>query len=479
MEAVETIENPLPGDFARFTGNVGRIEIKDRTVLIPDMAPFAARLVAASLRAFGVKAQVMDTYTGLQLGKEFCSGKECFPCQVTLGDILYHLHQERKRLGPAFSAGNYVYFLPTADGPCRFGMYNKYQRLILDSFPEYRDITISCISTEDDYSASGILSERDVNRFRKLGYVVLVIADILDRMTWRVRPYENHPGETDAFVRETLAAMIDAIEMHGSALRLKPLYAILEEAARTLTAFIDKSQPRRPRIGIVGEIYVRSHTRSNQDIVRQIERYGGEAVVSSVVEWINFIFVYHAHTRRRKMMNDCLRRQYRTAVTHCIGWVQQTIENGFLNSVQTRIYRRVRTHLDIQPDHSIRRIEQQLDDDKLFSFRLYTETAVSIGASLEYIHDGFDGIVNVFPFTCLPGLTGSAIMNPLFNQLQIPYLDLACDGTAQPDRETAIRTFLYQAMQHLDRKQAENHIHHHADTVCGFKKVLQRIAGIV
>ena len=36
----------------------------------------------------GINALIMDTYKGLELGKEFTSGKECFPCQVTLGDIL-------------------------------------------------------------------------------------------------------------------------------------------------------------------------------------------------------------------------------------------------------------------------------------------------------------------------------------------------------------------------------------------------------
>ena len=99
------------------------------------MNRIAARLIAVSFRSFGSNAMVLPTYEGLDLGKKYTSGKECFPCQVTLGDILLFLKTEQELLGPAFDPENYLYFLPESDGPCRFGMYNKFQRIVLDSFP--------------------------------------------------------------------------------------------------------------------------------------------------------------------------------------------------------------------------------------------------------------------------------------------------------------------------------------------------------
>ena len=85
--------------FHRFQTSVKQFDVSGRTLLIPDMAPFGARLIAASFRAVGVDAIVLDTYKGLSLGREFTSGKECFPCQVTLGDILHYLQREKERLG--------------------------------------------------------------------------------------------------------------------------------------------------------------------------------------------------------------------------------------------------------------------------------------------------------------------------------------------------------------------------------------------
>ena len=42
-------------------------------------------------------------------------------------------------------------------------------------------------------------------------------------------------------------------------------------------------------IGIVGEIYIRSNRFSNEDVVRQIEKLGGEAWVAPISEWLLYI----------------------------------------------------------------------------------------------------------------------------------------------------------------------------------------------
>ncbi|RPJ21001.1 MAG: CoA activase, partial [Desulfobacteraceae bacterium] len=154
----------------RASGNLGKIRFGKKTVLIPEMNRATALLLAATLRGFGVEARALETYKGLDLGKEYTSGKECYPCQVTLGDILYFIQKEKEKLGPAFDPGQYVYFLPESDGPCRFGLYNRFQRIVLDSFPGLDRLTISSITTRDGYSLSGILEKEKVLDFQKSGF---------------------------------------------------------------------------------------------------------------------------------------------------------------------------------------------------------------------------------------------------------------------------------------------------------------------
>ena len=124
-------------DFRSLTDNVGKFDLREKMVLVPEMSTIGSHILAAAFRGFGIQARVMETCKGLDLGMEYTSGKECYPCQITMGDILYFLKQEQKEKAQRFDPGQYIYFMPQAEGPCRFGMYNKYQRIILDSFPEF------------------------------------------------------------------------------------------------------------------------------------------------------------------------------------------------------------------------------------------------------------------------------------------------------------------------------------------------------
>lgn len=434
--------------FHRFQTSVKQFDVSGRTLLIPDMAPFGSRLIAASFRAVGVDAIVLETYRGLSQGREFTSGKECFPCQVTLGDILFYLQQEKERLGAAFVPERYVYFMPDADGPCRFGMYNKLQRLVLDRFEDFREIPIVYLSTEDSYATNGIIAPERAPIFRKLGYVAVIIADVLDRTVWRVRPYERRAGMTDAFMTEALQRMATEIEISGARLEFDKLLQLLEEIVATARTFIDPRQPRRPRIGIVGEIYLRTHPDSNQNIIRQLEAFGGEVVDASLGEWVNYVSFERARKLRRRCLTAWQDKDRKTLWEAGRQWLDLEIEKLYQAWRQHQVYRSAFKHLDIQADHRIGQIERRLEADRLFTFAIGTEAALSIGGALEYAHHGCDGIVNVFPFTCMPSTICSAILKPLLHQMRIPYLDAPYDGTIQPNREVALRTFLYQAKQH-------------------------------
>ena len=53
----------------------------------------------------------------------------------------------------------------------------------------------------------------------------------------------------------------------------------------------DFSRPR-PRIGLIGEVYVRCHPFANEDTVRRVEQLGGEAVLPPFEEWLNLSLIH-------------------------------------------------------------------------------------------------------------------------------------------------------------------------------------------
>jgi len=442
--------------FESMKAKVGKFSLANKTVLLPEMGRSGSLLVAAAMRSFGIDAQVMETYKDLQLGKQYTSGKECFPCQITLGDVLYHLEREKERLGEGFNPENYLYFMAEAGGPCRFGMYNKLHRIILDSMDGFSKTRIASLTADDSYSVGGLMKPEEKTHFRRSAYVAIVISDILDRMLWRTRPYEKEKGQAEAYYEKTLDNMCLAVEIHGRKKRFQQIYRTLEEAVGKAQDIIEPTIPPKPLIGMVGEIYLRSHTKSNQDLIKLLESYGGEVVNASLAEWVNYVSYDNMKKAERKALLALRQRDLKSLSQHLRKWLSNRIELTYQYFRMDQVYRRVKKHLHIYEDHKIDKLEKQLDNGRLFSFEVGTEAGLSIGGALEYCLHGFDGIVNVFPFTCMPSTMCSAVLKPLLDRMQIPYIDAAYDGTYQPNLGAAIRTFMYQAAQHQKKRLAQS-----------------------
>ncbi len=425
--------------------NIKKINVKGKTLLIPNMHPYGSHLLVACLRAFDVNAHVMDTYTGLSLGKQYTSSKECFPCQVTLGDIIFHLTKEKQRLKDKFNVADYVYFMPESDGPCRFGMYNKFHRIVLDSIDEFSGISVSYLTTEDSYDTKGILPEEEARDFKKLAYVAIIVADVLDRICWRVRPYEIEKGKTEKLILQGLWQLTRLIEEQGRGLPFDQICDLISDIAKKASRLIDPKIPRKPQIGIVGEIYLRSHPPSNQYLIKKIEEYGGEVTNASLGEWINYITYEGIRKPKLEIKKSRGIARCYLLFSNIKNILSKKIEMEYQKSKQKRLYNAVLKYLDIKKDHSIDKLEKKLQNDSIYSFQVGTEACLSISGAIAYIEENFHGIVNVYPFSCMPSTITSAILKPMLRKKHIPYIDCPYDGTIYPNREIALRTFMYQA----------------------------------
>jgi predicted nucleotide-binding protein (sugar kinase/HSP70/actin superfamily) len=437
--------------FSSLSEGAGQFSDRDKILLLPEMARRANYLVAGALKSFGINARVMDTYKGMDLGKEFTSGKECYPCQVTTGDILHFLNKEKEKQGDDFHPENYTILMPTSEGPCRFGMYDKYQRIILDSFPELKAVNFGSPNAFSAYALDGMIEEEQKRDVRMVGYFSIVVADVLDRLLWRIRPYEKEPGMADEFIEKSMHDMADCFEAYGAKKDLDKIIDKLEEIAQQGKALIDPSIPRKPLIGIVGEIYLRSHVQSNQDVIRVLERYGGEVVNASIAEWFNYTTYDRVREARKGLKLSLKQFRFGKALDYLKKMLSHEIELRFQQRKQDQIYKRAKKIIDLAGDHRIGHLEKVLNEEDLYSFEVGTETCLSIPGIVEYVHEGYNGVVNVYPFTCMPGTATSAIVRPIMNRMKVPYLDTPYDDTFQPGREAAIRTFMYQARQHYER----------------------------
>jgi predicted nucleotide-binding protein (sugar kinase/HSP70/actin superfamily) len=243
--------------------------------------------------------------------------------------------------------------------------------------------------------------------------------------------------------------MESVFETHGAGDDFDRMLDKLEEITGCAKFLIDPSIPTKPLIGIVGEIFLRMHVDSNQDLIRVLERHGAEVVNSSLAEWVNYIT--YGQLRENKI-NFRLNLQ-QLNFNGLKNYFQKIIRFGgdliYQEMRQNQFYKRTTRLIDFEHDHQVSRLERLLKKEDIFTFDVTTETCLSISAILQFVKEGCNGIVNVYPFTCMPGMTTSAIVKPVMNHMRTPYLDTPYDGGFQPGRETAIRTFMHQASQHF------------------------------
>jgi predicted nucleotide-binding protein (sugar kinase/HSP70/actin superfamily) len=393
----------------------------NRTIFIPNMTDHAYALGAAFV-ACGAKAEAMpesDQET-LRLGRKYTSGKECYPCILTTGDMIKRL--KSKDFDPERSA----FFMPTANGPCRFGQYHNLQRIILDDLG-YPHIPIYSPDSKDSYSNVANLD----GKFRRTAWQGILGVDLLQKILWQTRPYELNKGESDRTYWKYVK------ELQNYLIQRNEIGALLSRASEDFQRIeVDRSE-KRPVIGVVGEIYIRSNRFANNNLVEKIESLGGEARVAPLAEW----FFYTNYRYKEDSLIDKRYKDYLKAVVK--DWVQKRDEKRFTEKLQNGF-----KNLHDSP------VEKILELSCSYLDRTFgTEAVLSVGKSIEYIQNYLCGIVNAMPFGCMPGTIVSALSPKIREDFDnIPWLNIAYEGLEETNELTRLEAFMHQAKQYSQRK---------------------------
>ena len=392
-----------------------------RTLYIPYMCDHAFAFKGA-MNACGQEAHVMEESdeATLILGRKFTSGKECYPCILTTGDLLKFLRK------PDIKPKEVAFFMPKANGPCRFGQYHNLHRVILDELG-YRDVPIISPDSDDSYSTVSNLD----GDFRKLAWKGMVATDLLIKLLHQNRPYEKNKGETDRVYRRCLGQLSRTIASGGD----------IEETlswAKEMFAKIEKERKeRKPIIGVVGEIYIRSNRFSNNDLVRKIEVLGGEAWVAGMGEWI-------CYTTYMYKKQSLLERKYKEYVK---GWLTDWVQKKKEHRLEKRLVGSILECHEPKTEKVLKLASPYLHE----SFG--GEAILSIGKAIDYINQGLSGIVNTMPFTCMPGTVVTAMSKKLREDFgNFPFLNLAYEGQEDANEITRLEAFMHQARDFQKRK---------------------------
>jgi len=406
--------------------------LRDKTVYIPAMAQGAVETFAAVFRWFGVPAQPTPTSNQrtLELGAKFTSGDECYPAKITVGDFLRILEQ------PGVDPKRTVFFMATADGPCRFGQYVPFLRKTL-AHAGFPDVQVYEASTQNAYRDIATLGRS----FERTAWRALVAADILRKALLQTRPYETIAGATDQVFSESVTDVCQAIERSCTDpdCQMDSLLAALQRSRQRFRAVPANYDRQRPLIGIVGEIFCRLNNFSNADLIRNLEVQGGEGWLTDIAEWIAYC-------------NSEVARKLRL--------VGQTISFSMLKAaLRSRVQHSDERAMLAPFAEDFAGYEEPSTQEVLNLARPYLpstgvegEMVVSVGKAAYLALHGADGIIDISPFTCMNGIVSEAIYPKLSKDYGgIPIRNFYFDGT-QADLQRDLGIYLELARSYREKK---------------------------
>jgi predicted nucleotide-binding protein (sugar kinase/HSP70/actin superfamily) len=412
--------------------------LNGKVVYIPAMADGSVQLFSAVFRWMGIEAHPTPPSEGrtLELGGKHTNGDECYPAKITVGDFFRILEQ------PGTDPKKTVFFMATAEGPCRFGQYAPYLKKILAD-AGHTDVEVFSPTSKNGYTGLGEVS----GPFVRAGWRALVMADILRKALLKTRPYETATGSADKAFWDSIADVANTIE-HMCADPKCQLASLAEAMTRCRDRFRRVSIQYSSEvvlIGVVGEIFCRLNNFSNDDLVRKLESYGAEARLSDIAEWIGYTNTEVVRRLRLegkgvslKMLKEKIRAHVQHSDEHAL---MAPFERDFAGYAEPPIEEVLDLAWPYLPVNGA-----------------LGEMVLSVGKAAWMAKNGADGIVDISPFTCMNGIVSEAIYPKLSADFGgIPIRNFYFDGT-QSDLDRDLGIYMELARSYKEKKHCHRQL---------------------
>lgn len=247
---------------------------KTYTILAPQMSPIHFRLLEPAFRLSGYNLTLLPD-SGLQAqdeGQKAVNNDACYPSILVVGQLMAALKSGR------YDPDRTALLITQTGGACRATNYIGFLRKALEDAGLGHIPVISL-------NASGLESNPGFRlswTLLKRAFMALIYGDVLMRVLYRVRPYEKEAGSADSLVAEWSRNCEKSLA-RPSFWRFGRTVTRMVEAFDTLPL---RNIPRKPRVGVVGEILVKFHPGANNDIVRTLEREGVEVVMPDLADFL-------------------------------------------------------------------------------------------------------------------------------------------------------------------------------------------------
>jgi len=288
----------------------------------------------------------------------------CFPLKVILGTYLEALELGADTI--VTSGGN---------GPCRAGYYGEAQKKILQNmgydvefiiFDEPKRDLKTFLENVKKIKVNN--SWRQVIKTVKTVYDMAKSMDKVEKIIETKRAYECNKGE---FTK----AWHEITEEYRKIESSEDVKRVEKKAIERLNSIkiCEVPEEEKIRIGIVGEIYVVMEPSINGNIEEVLNAYGAEVERSHYIsEWIDFNLIPLPSYKEKE---------------------HQILKKG----------------------------------EEYIEIIIGGHAKQSVGAIIDFMERGFDGVIHLKPFGCLPELVSQSVIDKIMREYDYPILSLSVD----------------------------------------------------
>jgi predicted nucleotide-binding protein (sugar kinase/HSP70/actin superfamily) len=303
------------------------------------------------------------TQRTMSLGSLYSPEFACLPLKVNIGNYL-----------EALERGADTIVMVGGIGPCRLGLYGEVQRQILEGLG--CDFTMIVVEPPQGRLGHIVRQLRLITRPQPvrhyihaahLGWSKLTAIDTLEKLALGLRPFEESRGCVSFALDEALKRIDEADSSKQVALALENGKKVMESACM-------KTDSDKPRIGIVGEVFMVLEPFVNCEIEKRLGEMG--VVVSRSIYLSDWI-------------------------------VEHVVKDAF------RIFRKSK-------------LPYELAKPYLCHF-VGGHGVETIASTVDYARQGLDGVIQVAPFTCMPEIIAQDLLPRVSRDLGIPVMTLVLD----------------------------------------------------
>ncbi len=407
----------------------------DYTILVPQMLPIHFKLLQGIFFRQGYNLEFLenDSYNVTEQGLQNVHNDTCYPALLAIGQLLDAIKSGK------YDLNRIALLLPQTGGGCRA---SNYVYLLKKALEKNGLSHIPVIAMRlDNLNAGGLVITKGM---LLKALFACFYGDMILWLKNQTKPYEVIPGHTDKVI-DILTRQLDQSFANGSYIRLKKNYL------RILDAFkqIGLKDEKKPKVGIVGEIYMKYAPLGNNDLENYLIAQGAQPVVTGVLDFM-FYSLNNAFVDAKLYNGPAFSNVFKKLAFR------------MLVGGQTLMAKVIRRHSDFMPPSSFADVRKAARGCISEGVKM-GEGWLLTGEMIDLIENGVNNIVSAQPFGCLPNhIVAKGMIRavkgrcPGANIIAIDY----DPGASRTNQENRIKLLLANANAELAGDTSQHHVLH-------------------